>query len=177
MTLKELLELLEIESLSEFEYFEQFSALFEYEDEIEFSLFTVLFSEIEGHLLSEITDNYFEDIISGIPDDSILLYSLMQTIRHGLCDLAKEDEGSKERSVYIEELFNFRQWFLFDSKVNCLHRENNQIIELPLFNALILYRTEKLGEGNYDYDFSNCLDYKTENLIMEGTDDGNDEDY
>lgn len=177
MTFKELLKLLEIESLSEFEYFEQFSAFFEYDDEIEFSLFSMLFSEIEGHLLSEITDNYFEDILSGIPNDSILLYSLMQIIRHGLCDLAKEDEGSKERAIFIEELFNFRQWFLFDSKVNCLDRLNDQIIELSLFNALILYRSEKLGEDNYDYDFSNCLDYKTENLIMEGTDDENDEAY
>jgi hypothetical protein len=177
MTIKELLKLLEIESLSELEYFEQFSALFEYEDEIEFSLFSMLFSEIEGHLLSELTDNYFEDCISGIPDDSILLYSLMQTIRHGLCDLAREDEGSKERAIYIEELFNFRQWFLFDSKVKCFDRVNEELLELSLFNSLILYRSEKLGDDTYDYDFSNCLDYNTENFNMEGIDEENDEDY
>jgi hypothetical protein len=177
MTFKELLELLDIESPSEFEYFEQFSLLFEFEDEIEFSHFSNLFNEIEGHLLSEITDNYFEDIISGIPDDSLLLYSLLQTIRHGLCDLAKEDEGSRERAIYIEELFNFRQWLLFDSKVNCKNRDTAEILELSLFNALMLYRSEKLGLDIYDYDFRNCLDYKTENLMMEGIDEENDEDY
>ena len=177
MTFRDLLDHLEIESPSEFEYFEQFSALFEYEEEIDFSNFSSLFSEIEGHLLSELTDNYFEDMITGIPDDALLLYASLQTIRHGLCDLAKEDEGSKERAIYVEELFNFRQWFMFDSKVKCLNRKTNEEIELTIFNALILFRSEKLGDDVYEYDFSNCLDYRTENLNIESMGEENDEDY
>lgn len=177
MNYKELLEYLEIENSSEFEFFEQFSALLECEEDIEFNYFFTLLNEVEGHLLSEMTDNYFEDLLSGIPDDAMHFYSLLQTIKHGLCDLAKEDEGSKERAVYIEELFNFRNWLIFDSRVKCLDKSTNILEVMPIFEALILFRSEKLGNDKMDYDFSECMEYRTDNFILEESDEDDDEDY
>ena len=37
---------------------------------------------------------------------------------------------------------------------------------LPLRDALTLLRLEKLGEEEYSYDFSECLDYELEDYIM-----------
>ena len=37
---------------------------------------------------------------------------------------------------------------------------------VPLRDALVLARAEKLMGGDYDYDFSLCLDYPLEEYIM-----------
>jgi len=185
MTLDELMEVLEIENLDEFEFFEHFSALMEYPEEIEFDLFSRVLSEVDSGVLYELTDNYFEDMIQGVPDDSISLYTMLYTIRTALCEAAKEADSPAERSFYIEELFRFRTWYLFDSIVKCRRFSDGQLSKETLFEALALYRLEKLGEEKYDYDFSHALEYSIDDLegrgddyeYKEERDDDEDEDF
>ena len=159
MTLDELMEIVEIENLDEFEFFEHFSALMECHEEIEFSLFAKVLSEVEADLLHELTDNYFEDIMQGIPDDSMNLYTLFYSIRTALCEAAKEADSQQDRAYYINELYRFRNWYMFDSSVRCKRISDGLETEETLFDALALYRMEKLGEEKYEYDFSAVLDY------------------
>ena len=63
MRLDELMEIIEIDNLDEFEFFEHFSALMECPEEIDFDLFNKVLADIEAPLLTELTDNFFEDLI------------------------------------------------------------------------------------------------------------------
>ncbi len=162
MTLDELMEAIEIENLDEFEFFEHFSALMECPDEIEFDMFAKILAEVDASLLYELTDNYFEDIMLGVPDDAMGLYSMLYTIRSSLCDAAKESNSRQDRIFYIEELYRFRNWYLFDSVVKCRRLSDGLETEETLFDALALYRLEKLGEDKYDYDFTHALEYSVE---------------
>ena len=115
MNFNELLDLLEIESPDEFGYFEHFSTLIECDEEVPYELFYKVLQDVESETLVDLTDNYFEDILKGMPDDSIDFYTLMDTIRQVLLGLAKNSSAPEERVLYTDELFKFRNWYVFDS--------------------------------------------------------------
>jgi hypothetical protein len=168
MTLNELMEIIEIENLDEFEFFEHFSALMECPEEIEFDLFTKVLLDVDASLLAELTDNYFEDIMQGVPDDAMNLYTMLYSLRSALCDAAKESTSTRERAFYIEELYRFRNWYIFDAVVKCKRLSDGLAQEETFFDALALYRLEKLGEEKYDYDFSHAVDYSIDDYSSTG---------
>ena len=160
MNFDELLELLEIDSPDEFGYFEYFAALIESEEEIPYDLFYKILADVESETLIDLTDNYFEDVLQGMPEDGIEVYTLLGTIRQALLGLVKNASTREERISYVDELFKFRNWFIFDSVVHLKRFSDNTKRDVTVSEALSLYRLEKLNEDQYRYDFSDCLDYE-----------------
>ena len=163
----QLLALLELEDASEFLYFEHFSTLMESEAELDYDLFYELLEQVPAESLSELTDHYFEDIMQGVPDDDMNLYTLFQEIRHTLHTLASASDQVRYRALFIEELFRFRNWFLLDGLVNCTGVKDRSVLRIPVIEALTLYRLEKLSMEKYEYDFSDALDYEIDEYTAE----------
>ena len=159
MDFDELLELLEIDSPDEFGYFEHFAALVECDEEIPYDLFFKILSEADSDTLLDLTDNYFEDVQQAMPDDAIEVYTLLGTIRQALIGLAKNSTTREERIAYVDELFKFRTWYIFDSTVHIKRISDHVKRDVTVSEALAFYRLEKLNEDQYRYDFSDCLDY------------------
>lgn len=162
MGIEEILELLEIDSTDQFEYFEHFAELIECTEEISYEAFYSLLKDIDPALLSELLNEYFEEIIQGIPDDATDFHVLMMTILQQLSGFAAEEINTESRRLFIEELFRFRNWYTFDSQVPCTHRLDQRVDTLPAAEALSLYRMEKLGEASCSFDFSQALNYPIE---------------
>jgi len=162
MNIEEVLELLEIDSPDEFEYFEHFAELMECAEEITYEAFYAVLKEVEPETINELMDSYFEDILQDASD----FYTLMATIRQCLIGLASGISGSDSRRLFVDELFRFRNWYTFDSVVHCRCKADGLTSELPVVEALALYRLEKLGEENYEYDYSDCLEYPLEEYAV-----------
>jgi hypothetical protein len=176
MDFDELLDLLEIESPDEFGYFEHFAALVECDEEIPYDLFFKILADVDTDTLIDITDNYFEDIFQGMPDDAIDIYTLLGTIRQALTGLAKNASSREERIAYVDELFKFRSWYMFDSLVHLRRLSDNAKKDVTICEALSLARLEKLNEEQFSYDFSDCLDYDIDEYCI-SIDAALDEEY
>jgi hypothetical protein len=159
MDFDELLALLEIDSIEEFGYFEQFAALIECDDEIPYEIFYKILADVDSDTLIDLTGNYFDDVLQGIPDDGIDVYTLLSTIRQALTGLAKNSSTREERVAYTDELFKFRNWYFFESVVHLRLLSDNSKKDVTLSEALSLFRLEKFNNEQYRYDFSDCLDY------------------
>lgn len=166
MDFDELLELLEIDSPDEFGYFEHFAALVECDEEIPYDLFYRILADVESDTLIDLTDNYFEDVLQEMPDDAIDIYTLLGTIRQALVGLAKNSTTREERIAYADELYKFRNWYIFDSDVHLKRLSDNAKRDVTVSEALSLYRLEKLNEDQYLYDFSDCLDYEIDEYAI-----------
>ncbi len=160
MDFDKLLELLEINSSDEFAYFEHFAALIEFDKEIPYEPFYRILSEVDSDTLADLTDTYFEDVLQGMPEDAIEIYTLMSTTRQALVGLARNAAAHDERIAYVDELYKFRSWYIFDSIVHLKRLSDRVRRDVTVSEALSVYRLEKLNEEQYRYDFSDCLDYE-----------------
>ncbi|MDD4564295.1 MAG: hypothetical protein PHE79_02300 [Eubacteriales bacterium] len=161
MDYNELLDMLEIESPDEFEYFEHFVSLIECDEEIPYELFYKFLAEADSETLIDLTDNYFEDILHGIPDDGIEIYTMLNTIRQALLGLLKNANDTEEdRIAYVDELYKFRSWYIFDGLVHIKRIRDGKEADVTISESLSLFRLEKLSEDQHIYDFSDCLDYE-----------------
>ena len=160
MDFDELLELLEIDSPEDFTDFEHFAALVECDEEIPYDVFLKLLAAVETETLINMTDDYYEDVLQETPDDGIDIYTLLGTIRQALSGLAKNASTTEDRIAYVDELFKFRNWYIFDSVVHIKRTRDNAKKDVTVSEALALYRLEKLSEDQYRYDFSDALDYE-----------------
>lgn len=166
MDFEELLELLDIDSPDEFGYFEHFAALVECDEEIPYDLLFKILADTEAETLIDLTDNYFEDVLQGMPEDAIDVYTLLGTIRQALVGLAKNSSSREERIAYVDELYKFRNWYIFDSVVHLKRFSDNVKKDVTVSEALSLYRLEKLNEDQYHYDFSDCMDYEIDEYTI-----------
>jgi hypothetical protein len=68
--------------------------------------------------------------------------------------------------LFTEEFFKFRLWYKQDSATHCTPVKGGGTTTLPVFDAMVLHRLEKLGNEDYYYDFTDCLDYPLEEYIL-----------
>ena len=114
MDFKELLEYLDLDEASQFEYFEAMADLVECEDYIEQEAVYALFEGADETMIAELLEDYFEDILEGLPEDAGEIYSLLHQIKLSLIGLAGNlgsggDEESDLRRL-TDEFCRFRQW-------------------------------------------------------------------
>ena len=166
MRIEEILELLEIDSPDEFEYFEHLAELIECPEEISFDAFYSLLSQVDSSMISELLDSYFEDLSTGIPDDATDFFTLITAIHQSLSGLCRSGENKSQKRYFIDELFRFRNWYTFDSLAHCRDLEGGFSYHMPAIEALSLYRMEKLGENKYEYDFTDALDYRLDEFTV-----------
>lgn len=180
MTFEDVLELLEIDSPDEFEYFEHLAELIECMEDIPHDVLFSVLKVVDPDVLTELLDSYFEDNMQGIPDEASDFYTLFITIRQSLIGLAASCTSLEQRRLFVEELYRFRSWYTFDSVVHCVALADGSISDIPVVEALSLFRLEKLGEATYQFDFSESMDYPLEEYSMPISysmkEEGNEED-
>lgn len=165
MNEKDLLELLDLAELDELNYFDPFAALIECNKEIPYELFFSVLSSINKRTMADLIDSYFEDILQGIPDENVDLYTLFSAIKQSLLYHLKS-RTPDSWMLFVEELVRFRTWYVFDCLVSCTCATDGTTITSSVSEALALSRLEKLNEDRYDYDFSNCAEYPLEEYAM-----------
>ncbi len=166
MDLNELFDIVDIESTEDFKYFDNFAALIESEEYIPNEVLYELFSNVDVYVLSELADNYFEDIMEGVPEEEADLFTLLDNIRRVLKGYAENTDDERSIVLFTDEISRFRNWYNFDTEVNCQNRKTRVANTVPIKEALVLYRIEKLREDEYMYDFSECLDYPLDEYVM-----------
>lgn len=180
MTFEDVLELLEIDSPDEFECFEHLADLIECMETIPHDVLFSVLKVVDPDVLTELLDSYFEDNMQGIPDEASDFYTLFITIRQSLIGLAAACTSLEQRRLFVEELYRFRGWYTFDSVVHCVALVDGSISDIPVVEALSLFRLEKLGEATYHFDFSESMDYTLEEYSMPLSysmkEEGNEED-
>ena len=171
MDLNELFEIVDIESTEDFKYFDNFAALMESDDYIPAEVMYELFAEVDTDVLSELTDNYFEDIMEGVPEEEAELFTLLDNIKRVLKGYAENTDDERSIVLFTDEVSRFRNWYNFDTDVECQSRKGGSTRTVPVREALVLYRIEKLRADEYQYDFSECLDYPLDEYIVSFTSD------
>ncbi len=166
LDLQELLEMLGIEEPEEFEYYENFADLVESDEEISADVLAALFSDTDPVVVSDIIEQYFDDMLETLPQDVQDIHLLVENIKLSLMGLLKSGDDEKTIMDFAEEVSKFRVWYSFESAVECTNTETGEDKVLPLRDALTLVRLEKLGEEEYSYDFTESLDYELEDYIM-----------
>ena len=169
--MNELFEIVDIESTEDFKYFDNFAALMESDEYIPNEVMYELFAEVDTDVLSELTDNYFEDIMEGVPEEEAELFTLLDNIKRVLKGYAENTDDERSMVLFTDEVSRFRNWYNFDTDVECQSRKDGSTRTVPVREALVLYRIEKLRADEYMYDFSQCLDYPLDEYVVSFTSD------
>ena len=160
MTKERLYGLLEIDSPADFEYFEQLAELLECSEEITEDQFMDVLSMVDPQTMTELVENYFNDLSAHLPDESQDLYALVDQIQQRLMMLADGMEDSAFRRNLAEELCKFKEWYTDQVKVLV----DNEYYSV--FEAITLRREEKLGGAKHRYNFDEALDYQLDELSL-----------
>jgi hypothetical protein len=163
MDLAELLDMLDIEDAGSLEYFEQYAELAETDTDIPEETLAEFFDGADADVLRELTDAYFEEILSGVPDDRTEFYLLITNIGRVLSGLVGEASGGSDdgRRPYADEFYRFKCWYTTEA---CVVRGGER---LTVLDALATIRAEKLtGGADDEFDFSEALDYEMDEYAV-----------
>ena len=164
MDLDELLSLLDAETPNEIVYFEQFADLMEEMQDIPYETLASLAEGMEPAVISELVGGYFEDILSFVPDGEEDLYMLLSNIGTTLQSIPVSSDDASH--LFAEELYKFRNWYLFEQCVLCTNLSELAEHEITLFEALTNYRAQSFSDDEYSFDFSEALDYPLDEYIV-----------
>lgn len=168
MKLEKLLEFLELEDPSEFEYFENLADLMETDMVIEPETMYQLLEAVDMEAMGELIKNYFTDMLSALPEDAVEMYTLLEGVRMAFVGMAKHLEEERDLVLFADELTRFRNWYALYSTVwvreivEDIPREK----EMPLRDALTLSRMEQLGGEKYDYIFEEAMDFEMDQYTV-----------
>jgi hypothetical protein len=170
MDFDSLLHNLDIESPEQLEYFEQFAELAETDDDIPEDVLMKFFRDADASVLRELTEAYFEEIITGVPGDDADFYLLLTQIRQVFSGLADAIGGYDERRAYSEEFYRFRQWYTNTDSVVYIPPDGSPERRFTVLEALAQSRVDALTGANNDeaspFDFTDALDYEIDEYIV-----------
>ena len=138
MNKEELYELLDIESPSDFQYFENLASFLECEEELDFEDVAELFSEVDKEMLVELAGEYFNEISGLIPDNETEIFMVFENVGRaisGMCTNYKENENLIAK--LCEEIERFRRWYSQDEKVVCTDVESGVEKLMSVRDALL----------------------------------------
>lgn len=169
MNKETLFELLDIESGDDFEYFENFADLVESSEDIDSEIIYELLEEIDLNNFGDLCENYFDEVLENTPDDQTEVFLLLTNIKNAIMGMASAAIDADEENVLVklaDEVANFKVWYCEESRVECKNESTGEITYMPVRDALVLNKLEKLGEQSYLYDFSESLDYSLDEYVM-----------
>ena len=157
---------LDIESIEDFKFYENLSALFEEDEFIEENLIKDLIKEVDKSVLAEHVDYYFENFLEHIPDNETELYIIVESIKRMMAGLISEDMTAEDINTLAEEIARFRKWYVHD--LNVFDKASGT--ELSLRDARFNVLAAKLLGESFDYDFRTALDYSVDGYDVRITD-------
>lgn len=173
MNKEEFYRMLDIEEGGDFQYFENIAELFESEETIETSLLYGMVCDVDMEMLEELVEQYFNEITEWVPDGETDFYTLLvniQRVMSGMIQEIRRDDGdddiSENRMRLTDEIEKFREWYSLTADVDCTNNEDGSGVMLPVRDALMLGREEKLGGDSYSLDFTPAMDYELEEFVM-----------
>lgn len=168
MKLEKLLEFLELEDPSEFEYFENLADLMETDMEIEPETMYQLLEAADMEVMGEMIENYFSEILNALPEDALEMYTLLDSVKLAFVGMAKHLEEERDLVLFADELTRFRNWYSLYSTVwvREIVEELPREKELPLRDALTLVRMEQLGGEKYEYIFDETMDFEMDQYTV-----------
>ncbi len=170
MNFEELLAYLELDSAADFQYFEAMADLVESDEDIEQEAVYALFAGAEETMITELLEDYFEDILDGLPQDSGEIYSLLHQIKMSLVGLAgnRDAGGEAEQDLrrLTDEFCRFRSWYVFESDVELTPEEGGLPLHQSLRDAITTSRMQRLGAEAYRYSFEDALSYELDSYTM-----------
>ncbi len=167
MNYDELMRMLDIEEPEHFLYFENMADLLESEEQIDKEALCKLIRGVDKDVISELIEDYIDDVIENLPSEEADLYTLLDTIKRSLSGTAGQcvrDEGAV--AVLADELLRFRKWYSGEKDVRCTEKDERLQRNVTVAEAVALYRLEKIGEKEYEYDFNDVLDYPLDEYIV-----------
>lgn len=168
MNQKELMKILEIDHWEEIQYFEQFLLLMEYYNEIDEDIFFDIFSSLSADNRIFFTESFFEDMMTGIPQDDFSIYKIFSSVKAILTYMAKASgQNPKFLERYVYELLRFQRWITEGILIKCTNLTNQSVQEVNIYDALVLLRIELLNEGKYKIEFPEDLDYSIEEYLYD----------
>ena len=173
MDFKELLEYLDLEDASQFEYFESMADLLESEDYIEREAMYQLFDGADKTMIAELLDDYFEDMLEGLPEEnSGEIFSLLHQIKLCLVGMASQFSAASQTEEeemlrrFTDQFYRFQSWYSHESEVILTPEDGGQPFGHHVRDAITACRLERLGGEKYAYDFENALDYELDSYSM-----------
>lgn len=168
MDIEKILTLLDMEAGEDFQYFENFADLVECDQDIENDVILELVSMIDMNIFAELCESYFYELLENIPGEHVDVYTLAENIKRVLIGLSKATATDEENAAIklADELNKFRQWYSVEQNVECKNMSTEEVTNLPVRDALVNVRLERIETTSYQYDFSEALKYELEEFIM-----------
>lgn len=173
MDRNEFLKIMEMDEMSEINYFEDIAHIFEIKEEIPLEFIEEILRKSEGSQVRDLIKEYFDEVTDSLEDTE--LYTLMTSILNVMSTYTDFTmEGNIENLG--QEINRFRDWYLNEELV--FSGEETTCVR----DALCQERLEKLTGESLKYDFEKALDYELENYTvmveLGGESDGEeDEEY
>lgn len=177
MTLEELLEMLDLEDGSQFEYFENMSDLVEAEDEVHPDVMFRLFADINMETMADLLNTYFDEILEAVPNDAMEVYTLLESAKMSMIGMAKNINEETDIVRFAEQFTEFRNWYSVYSRVYVCEVGNYGDEKcVNMRDALTLSRCEDLGGEKYEYTFDEAMTLEMDEYSMSFADLVRDED-
>ncbi|NLD20375.1 MAG: hypothetical protein GX663_09070 [Clostridiales bacterium] len=166
MNYEELLNYLEIEEAAQFEYFETMADLLENEEYIDSEAVYKLFEGADKEVSSQLIDEYFEDILEGLPEDAGEIYSLLHQVKLCLMGMITNLEEDSDLTRFNDEFCRFMNWYSHESEVELTPKDGGQPIYHNLRDAITSARLEKLGGEKYAFNFEPAMTYQPDSYTI-----------
>jgi len=166
MDFEELLEYLDLENGAQFEYFEAMADLVECEEYIEPEAIYALFDQADKTMIEELINDYFEDILDGLPENSGEIFSLLHQIEMSFKGMVSNIQDKDDLRKFADEFYRFINWYSHESEVELTPLGEGIAYCSNVRDAITAARLEKLGGEKYRYDFENSLDYELDSYVM-----------
>lgn len=166
----ELLEYLDLEEAGQFEYFEAMADLIESEEYIDQEAMYMLFDGADNTMIEELLQDYFEDVLDGLPENSGEIFSLLHQIKLSLIGMISHAEDDSDMRRFTDEFYRFQTWYSHESEVELQPENGGAALYTNVRDAITASRMEKLGGEKYSYDFENALDYQPDSYTMSFSD-------
>ena len=166
----ELLEYLDLEEAGQFEYFEAMADLIESEEYIDQEAMYMLFDGADNTMIEELLQDYFEDVLDGLPENSGEIFSLLHQIKLSLIGMISHAEDDSDMRRFTDEFYRFQTWYSHESEVELQPENGGAALYTNVRDAITASRMEKLGGEKYSYDFENSLDYQPDSYTMSFSD-------
>lgn len=150
MNFEELLDYLELEEAGQFEYFEALADLVECEEPIEMEAIYKLFEGADKETVATLLEDYFEDILDGLPENAGEIYSLLHQIKLSLVGMVTNIEDENDLRKFSDEIYKFLNWYSHESEVELSPENGGGDMWCVLRDAITASRLEKLGESSID---------------------------
>lgn len=169
MEAEKLMQILDIESGSDFTYFENFAGLVESDEDIGEDAIAAVLSDVDMKVFAELAESYFYDIMEHMPDDAIDVYNILEAEKRSLIAIAvacgKGEEGALSRLA--NEIERFRRWYSIETNCVCIYEQEGRDAEMSLRDAIAEKRLSGLQGRDLAFDLSGAGDFQVDEYIVE----------